>query len=67
MLTNSQGRGIVPPKKGILFMSNTRAKVIDAVIQKYFEPCCDSQRPMLREAMAEVFEAGMDAGKEGGS
>ena len=43
----------------------TRSKVIDKVIAKHFEPCCENQRRILREAMADVFDAGMDAGKEG--
>ena len=42
-------------------MSNTRSKVIDKVIADRFEPCCDNQRRELQEAMAEVFDAGMDA------
>ena len=43
----------------------TRSKVIDGVIAKHFEPCCDNQRRILQEAMSEVFDAGMDAAKAG--
>ena len=46
-------------------MTCTRSKIIDKIIADRFEPCCENQRRQLQEAMAVVFDAGMDAAKDG--